>query len=719
MIRRGLIHGGARPPAGFYQVLARNPRAFEFSHGWLARARAVRERRQALRSAGSWQLLRVPAGLAALAASPAAVGGTVRYPTFLPLFSNTGSSDSAVMIPGDVAAEFWGTTPAPPYSITTYYREISNGLLTVTGTVIPPIRVSRTDTFYAGGYPGGFPCQGLCPASQVPALIDEILSHADSTVNFAQYADTLTDTVPAIVILDPQVGGECYQLYPPAVNSIWAHRFSLTGWGYPAFQTNDSLNGKPVYVDDYIIQGGEGGGAGSAVPGCTPGLLTPIGTVTHETGHLFDLPDLYDVSGATEGIGRWDLMSSGNEQKPWRPSHMSAWSLATLGWITEIPVTSSQTDTAAPIETARTAYLVPLAGAPSEFFLLENRQPIGSDSMMYGPGLMIYHLDTALMAARGFNNGNDVNAPRPHALAVEEAAGDTGLYCTYPSPCNDRGDAGDPFPGTSGNATFGPGTRPAALTNTLGFAGVKIDSIQQLSPFGAVRFRVTFGAMTEVVASDTVAMVRVNAVATHAYRDILADGTSLALAIDSVQLSADARTQYLFQSWSDGQPRAHTVTASSAGGTFTATVGRRYLVNLVTVGGGTVSATTPIDSANGTFLAEGSADTLRAVPGVGQAFVGWTADTLTGSSLVILRAVRPYRLVATFAGTTDIVRQLLTGRSVLTGGQLASLDYLGNNNRRFDLGDFVAWLDRNPGALTSGAVTRVSRFPAPAPGGPR
>lgn len=717
VIERGRVHGGAKPPAGFYQTLARNPYAFEFSHGWLARARLVRERRQALRASGAWQLLRLPVGLAGAAlpagpaASGAAVGGTLRYPTFLPLFSNTAAADSSVMDPDSVAAEFWGTSPAPPYSITTYYREISAGNLTVTGTVIPPIRVTRTDTFYSGGFPGGQPCQGLCLASGVPALIEELVDSADATVDFAQFADSSDGHVPAIVILDPQVGGECYLIDHAATNSIWAHRFSLSGWGYPPDTTRDSLNGHPVVIDDYIIQGGEGGGQGTTYPGCTPGYLAPIGTVTHETGHLFGLPDLYDVSNVTEGLGRWDLMSSGNEQKPWRPAHMSAWSLATLGWITEVPITTSQTDTAAPIETGRTAYLVPVAGAPHEFFLLENRQRIGSDSMMYGPGLMIYHLDTALMNQRGFNNGNAVNASWPHALAVEEAAGDTGLNCEYPAACNDRGDAGDPFPGSSGNTTFGPDTRPAALTNAGGFAGVLVDSIRQLAAGGAVAFRVRFGGETVVAASDTAAAVRVDGTATQVFRDLLTDGSTHTIAVDSSQLGADQRTEYLFQRWSDGGARTHPITGSLAGATYTATVRRRYLVNLGTLGSGAVSASTPIDSASGTFLDEGTVDTLRAVPGPGDTFVGWTADTIAGSPLLILTAARPYRLAATFVGTADVVRELLAGRGPLDAGQLTALDYLGNRNLRFDLGDFVAWLDRNAATVRGGAYARAPRAP--------
>jgi len=704
VIRRGRTHGGARPPAGFYRFVATHPGAFEFKHGWLARARQVRLNRQALRAAGAWRQLNQRMALSAPSASATAVSGTLRYPTFLPLFSNTSAADSTVMDPPAVAAEFWGTAPAPPYSITTYYQEISGGLLTVTGTVIPPIRVSRSDTAYAGGVG----CYGLCGTAGVPDLIEELLDSSDATVDFAQYADSTTGYVPAIVILDPQIGGECNQV-APASTSIWAHRFSLTGWGYPAYQTRDSLNGKPVYVDDYIIQGGEGGGQGSSFPGCTWGALAPIGTVTHETGHLFGLPDLYDVSDQTEGIGRWDLMSEGNEQTPWRPSHMSAWSLATMGWITETPLTTTQTDTAPPIETGRVAYLVPLASAPTEFFLLENRQPLGSDSMMYGPGLMIYHLDTLLMAQRGFSNGNYVNAVVPHALAVEEAAGDTGLDCTWPAACNDRGDAGDPFPGTGGNTAFGPGTKPAARTDAGAPAGIRIDSIRQLAPSGAMSFRLTVGGITTVAASDTAATVLVDGVRAAVFRDLFADGSSHTIAIDSAQASVNGKVQYVFSSWSDGQARQHTVTGVAAGRAYTAQVYHRYLFRITVLGAGSVTATRTIEPSVGSFVTEGDSVTLTPVPAAGSAFVGWSVDTVTGAQVLALKASHPYSLVATFAGTTDVVHQLLTGRSSLTAGQLLVLDGLGNNNGRFDLGDFVAWLDRNPGVLTAQAAALLAR----------
>jgi M6 family metalloprotease-like protein len=550
--RRGMIHGGARPPAGFYEIVARDPHAFDVRHGWLERARAVRRNRQALRAQGAWGLLNAPSGPAALSSAATAVSGTLRYPTFMVFFANTSPTDSSLFDSTLVTGRFWGTVPAPPYSVTTYYQEISVGRLTVTGSVIGRgIRVAQNDTFYAG--PGT--CRGLCDSSGVPALIVELIRHADSTVDFAQFADPATGYVPAIVIFDPQIGGECYLVNPAANRSIWAHRFSMSGWqfqgvGPGAIATRDSVNGKPVLVDDYIIEGGQGGNTG-----CTQGQLAAIGTVTHETGHLFGLPDLYDTSDNTEGLGYWDLMAAGGDLQPYRPAHMSAWSLATLGWITEVPVTASRTVTAGPIETADTAFIVPIAGTPhNEYFLLENRQPIGSDSMMKGPGLLVYHVDTVLMAARA--SFNLVNAIVPHALWVVEADGNNNLNCAPGQACDNRGDAGDPFPGSSGTTIFGAGTTPPANANSGAFAAVLIDSIEQLAVDGPVRFRV------------------------------------------------------------------------------------------------------------------------------------WFPDQAPGNA---------------------VEGQVLTGSSALAPDQLRALDGLGNRNGRFDLGDFVAWLDRNPGALSPAVVGRLLR----------
>jgi hypothetical protein len=401
-------------------------------------------------------------------------------------------------------------------------------------------------------------------------------------------------------------------------------------------------------------------------------------------------------------------MASGNERTAYRPAHMSAWSLSFLGWISEVAVTTAQTITTGPIEVSDTAFVVPIAGTPhNEFFLLENRQPIGSDSMMHGPGLLIYHVDTVLMNDRA--PYNIVNAVMPHAVWILEAAGDTGLFCTYPAACNDRGDAGDPFPGTGNNTTLGFATKPASLTNAGAFAGVIIDSIQQLAPFGAMRFRVSFGALTVVKASQAGAQVRVRGVAMQQYQNLLANGDTLTIGVDSVQTSADGRSQYLFVSWSDAGARSHVVTGTLAGQTYVAQVAPRYLAQYQIVGGGTVSATRTIDPVNGGFLASGDSVTLTAAPAAEQSFLGWSGDTTASGAALKLTMAHPFAVTANFAATSDVVAQLLTGALKLTPDALLLLDQVGNRNGHFDLGDLVAWLDRNPALATSPVILKLLR----------
>jgi len=707
VVRRGWIHGHALPRSGFYEFVARNPHAFEFRTGWLEKAQAVRQNRAALRARGAYNQMNTQSRVSAASPRTATVvSGTLRYPMFMPFFKNTTTSDSALMDSAAVMGRFWGTNPAPPYTITTYYQEISVGRLTVTGNVIRRgIRLAQPDTFYAGLPFQGQPCQGLCPNSRVPTLIVELLSKADTLgVDFSPYADPASGKVAGIVILDPQIGGECYQLNAIADKSIWAHRFSLSGWGVSPYTTRSTINGHPVVIDDYIIQGGQGGNAG-----CSTGQLAPIGTVTHETGHLFGLPDLYDTSLLTEGLGHWDLMSSGNEQLPSQPAHMSAWSLSFLGWISEVPVTTAQAITTGPIEVSDTAFIVPMAGtADNEFFLIENRQPIGSDAMMHGPGLMIYHADTVLIDERGLGASNEVNALNPHGLWILEAAGDTGLYCTYPSACNDRGDAGDPYPGSSNNTSLSVSTKPAAVTNAGAFSGVIIDSIRQVVPLGAMSFRISILYAT-VRASNAGAQIRVDGVAMQQYQKLLSNGETHTVSIDTAQTSADGRRRYQYVSWSDSGARSHTITGPATGVTIMAQVAVQYLTRYAVAGSGSVSATRAIDPVNGSFLAAGDSVTLTATAASGQSFLGWSGDTTAGAATLKLAMAHPFSVTANFAAPGDVVNGLLVDSPALTAAAAMVLDQLGNNNGRFDIGDLVAWLDRNPGLATSPVLRKLLR----------
>src|SRR5438552_15114991 len=107
-------------------------------------------------------------------------------------------------------------------------------------------------------------------------------------------------------------------------NHLWSHRFVLTGGSY-ATHSRDAL-GRRIVVADYTLQSGLGG-----ADGCDTTQLMPVGTVAHETGHGSGLPDLYDTSNRTAGIGRHSWLGSGNHTSPFAPPPTDAWRLTYLG----------------------------------------------------------------------------------------------------------------------------------------------------------------------------------------------------------------------------------------------------------------------------------------------------------------------------------------------------------------------------------------------------
>ncbi|MDH3456361.1 MAG: M6 family metalloprotease domain-containing protein [Gemmatimonadota bacterium] len=640
----GRVHAGARPPAAYYDMLRRDPTAFQFSesNGWVRRGRALAAERQVARSAATQAALFAPqanfngAGI---------MRGELNVPVFLILYQNTDSAFIEANLPrATMESRLYGTDAAPPYSIHTYYREISSDSILVNGTVLAWTRISQPDSVYEGD------CNGLCSTGDMAALIQEVVQAHDDTVDYGQFDNDGPDGIPnsgdddgvvdAIVLLHPEVDGSCKNVNSSSVDNIWAHRFRYSGWAGAPLATNDlSGAGSPILVNDYIVQGGQGGDGG-----CQSNFPQAMGVVAHETGHLFGLPDLYDTDGGTQGIGHWGLMGSGNWQEPTSPAHMEAWSQARLGWITEVVIASDTTLEISPIETSDTAFVVPIEGA-DEYFLLENRQRIGSDSLMHGPGLLIWHVDTALINAR--RPSNRINATLPHGLALEQADGRTDLQ---QSSGGNRGDAGDPFPGSAVNRRFGPFTTPASDRNDGTPTYTSVLSIDYVGATETISALIRFQRPSLIAASDTMATFRLDSVSYQVFDSLLLAGTDYELDMDSVQVVNDGGNRYTWVSWSNAQPRTHTFTATSTGDTITASVAAEFLVQATVAGpGGTVTATPAVDL-SGEFVAQDSTVQLVAtVTQAGHVFEGWSGDTTAAADTLDLDVQHPFRLTATFA----------------------------------------------------------------------
>ncbi len=107
---------------------------------------------------------------------------------------------------------------------------------------------------------------------------------------------------------------------------------------------------------------------------------------------------------------------------------------------------------------------------PNEHFFVENRQALGSDVNVWGGGgLAIWHVDDAVMRSDGNTGG--VSNTQPRGLALVQADGLLNLENNI-----NRGDPGDPFPGSGSKTLFNGGTTP----NSNGYGGTASTASVQL-----------------------------------------------------------------------------------------------------------------------------------------------------------------------------------------------------------------------------------------------
>ena len=112
-------------------------------------------------------------------------------------------------------------------------------------------------------------------------------------------------------------------------------------------------------------------------------------------------------------------------------------------------ITGSSTLSIPDVKTARSVHRLWKNGAGgNEYFLLENRQRTGFDAGLPGDGLLIWHIDEA-------QPGNTDENHYKVGLVQADNRRDMELD-------HNRGDAGDPYPGSGANAGFSGSTTPGS-----------------------------------------------------------------------------------------------------------------------------------------------------------------------------------------------------------------------------------------------------------------
>jgi M6 family metalloprotease-like protein len=699
---------------------------FRSEGAWRRRVGAVR--------AARYRLLHARA-FAALNAGPGGTLGRVTGRVSVPVLPITFRNVQAPFPVSQYDALLFTThAPGRPYTLKTFYEQVSNGNITVTGRVLDWIAADSVDTYYEDG------CNGIgvlapCPARPISRFgelllgaLREVSQGPEGLTIWSDFDNDGPDGIPNsgdddgyvdfVTFLQPERDGAC-----PASQNIWAHRFVVRAWnGGSPHVTRTPWAGHPgqfLKVDDYIIQSAVGGSSA-----CDASALMPIGTIAHETGHAFGLPDLYDTdlnsAEATQGIGEWGLMGSGNYASPNSPSRMEAWSLFELGWVKVDTLKSGRDVRLSPVASSDSVLYVPLPGT-DEFYLLENRQAQESDTAQmnpaYGdryksPGLLVWHIDQGQVEAHGFGTDNRVNVGPVHGIALLQADGRRDLR--QPGGQN-RGDVGDPYPGATANTSLCQSSNPASVNNEGAFAGFCLEAIRQESPGGPIAFRyVPFNSV--FMADHTGADILVNGARSSRLEEFFRPGTLISLAADSVQTNVELRSRFEFLSWSDGGERSHTVMVDEVPDTITARLAAAYQLRMA-VRGATLSAVTAGitgDIGSGVYVAEGTTLSLRAAPQADAVFLNWTGDTVSTHDILTLTMRHPFTVVANFIAIQQVevlaAAEALLGVSALSPQEGIYLDAAGNRNGQYDLGDFLAAVDRSATPrLASSGQGRVSR----------
>lgn len=336
-----------------------------------------------------------------------------------------------------------------------YYLATSYNQLTVVSTVVGWVTAPNHHDYYG-------------PQNKWSELArDAIVAarNAYPTLDFSQFDNNNDGFIDGIAIFHQGHGQEA----SGNTTDVWSHTGSV-------YSYNLVYNGKRCAT--YTMQ--------PEKVGTSTNMIT-VGVMVHEFGHNLGLPDLYDTDYSSNGIGNWDVMAGGSWLNGGRtiPVH-NAWSKYQLGWLTPVTLSNPGTYTLNTSLTSNTVYRVNTQ-TNNEYFLLENRQKTSGTWNAYlpGSGMIIYHIDQNYINAHW--SSNSVNDDETHqGVDIEEA---DGTLTT-----NNNGDAGDPFPGTTGKTSFTDQTSP----NSLSWAGAPtnkpITNISHSS--GVITFTYMGGATT-------------------------------------------------------------------------------------------------------------------------------------------------------------------------------------------------------------------------------
>jgi len=306
-------------------------------------------------------------------------------------------------------------------SLKNYYSEVSYGRYVPEGEVYGWYRAPQPSTYYTNKE-NGFGKYPNSAEKLVEDVLDIAINDPNSPIDWQAFDTNNNWYVDNLIIVHS--GAEA--AYTGDLNDLWAHVYVIP--------TPKVIGDKSVWVYEMVSEYLE-----------TTKDAPTVGVDSHEFGHLLGLPDLYDYSGNSNGVGFYSLMGAGSwGSKGAIPVHMDAWSKYVLGFAdaTENPTGKvSLTD----VET-NPNIIKYTTSDPKEYFLVENRQKMLYDKSLPSEGMFIWHINEN-------QQYNDNEACFIVGLIQADGLKDLENKANY-------GDLGDPFPGILSNISFGVDTTP-------------------------------------------------------------------------------------------------------------------------------------------------------------------------------------------------------------------------------------------------------------------
>ncbi len=318
-------------------------------------------------------------------------------------------------------------------SVREYFLAQSYGQLDITFDVVGPVELEYGYAYY-GGQDDRYAYQ----------MIVSALAYAEeSGIDFSEYDWDGDGEVDQVYVIYAGHGEADYQ----DSDTIWPHTAELR------YYTGRLLY-DGVYVNTYACSNELAGIQES-------GKADGIGAMCHEFSHCMGLPDMYDTGySGCYGMAYWDVMDRGSYcgyddgMCGYVPAGYTSYERMYCGWLDPIVLEDPvQVEGMKGLTEGGESYIIYNQGHTDEYYLLENRTPVGFDSELLGDGLLILHVDFSASIWKN-NTVNTLGSSNSHGRCMP-IPGDYNFNVTK------RGIAGDTWP-YNDNKLFDNYSKPAA-----------------------------------------------------------------------------------------------------------------------------------------------------------------------------------------------------------------------------------------------------------------